>query len=236
MVNVTPYQSNSNNVPIPRRTPNLIGITYNQLTVVSFFGKDKKNNSLWNCVCTCGNYKEAVLAVNLKNGQAKSCGCLVKEQVSKLSRTHGLSGHPLYKIWEGVKSRCHNPNATYSKYYGKKGVYMCEEWRNNPIAFIEWGEKNGWKKGLQIDKDIIPKKLGIEANIYSPETCCFVTPKVNANNRINNHYLVHNGVKGTLADWGRISGVSGKQIKRNLDKGWTVEESIYNKRNFEKLN
>ena len=71
---------------------NLIDITgnkYGHLTVVrrghDLIKKNGKKEPRWVCLCDCGNPNEVeVLGYNLKNGNSVSCGCLRKENVSKL--------------------------------------------------------------------------------------------------------------------------------------------------------
>ncbi len=55
---------------------NLVGQTFNELTVISFLPYHK-NFGMWLCECECGNRK-AVNGSNLKSGATKSCGCLLK--------------------------------------------------------------------------------------------------------------------------------------------------------------
>ena len=95
---------------------------------------------------------------------------------------HGLKKHPLYQVWEGMKKRCYGINSRGYKWYGAKGVVVCDEWKHDPVAFIQWGLANGYEKGLQIDKDILSKSLGVFP-IYSPETCCFISKKDNLTER-----------------------------------------------------
>lgn len=40
----------------------------------------------------------------------------------------GLSKTRLYSILSGMKSRCYNKNDPNFKWYGGKGIYICEEW------------------------------------------------------------------------------------------------------------
>lgn len=54
---------------------NLVGQTFNQLTVISEAIKDKHGKSQWNCQCSCGN-KTKVAGSALKRGVIKSCGCI----------------------------------------------------------------------------------------------------------------------------------------------------------------
>lgn len=94
---------------------------------------------------------------------------------------HGLSGHPLYGVWHGMKSRCNNSNNYNWKHYGKRGIDICDQWSNNLIAFVEWALANGWKKGLQIDRKD-------NNGNYNPDNCRFVTAKVNMNNKRKSKY------------------------------------------------
>lgn len=41
---------------------------------------------------------------------------------------HGLSNDPLYKVWETMRDRCNNPNNDNFKWYGGRGIKVCEEW------------------------------------------------------------------------------------------------------------
>ena len=90
-------------------------------------------------------------------------------------RNHGMSGHPLYRKWQDMMQRCYNPNSRVFQYYGGKGITVCEEWKQDPVKFIEWGLQNGYEEGKDIDKDIrVPNSL-----VYSPETCSFVLHREN---------------------------------------------------------
>lgn len=86
-----------------------------------------------------------------------------------MNKTHGLNDHPLYRKWNGFKTRCYNKNNPKYHRYGGRGVIVCNEWVNNFKAFYDWAILNGWEEGLQIDKDIKAHKLGKEGLIYSPE-------------------------------------------------------------------
>ncbi len=96
---------------------------------------------------------------------------------------HGLSRHPLYPVWSEMKSRCSNMKNKSYIYYGAKGVTVCEEWVNDPKAFINWAESNGWRKGLEIDKDILSREKNISPAIYSPDTCTILSHRENINAR-----------------------------------------------------
>lgn len=96
-----------------------------------------------------------------------------------VGRTHGdTSGgnyHPVYRAYHHMLERCYKPNTKHYDKYGGKGVTVCDEWKNDYLAFKKWSLDNGWEKGLEIDKDILSKGL----KTYSPSTCKWVTHKEN---------------------------------------------------------
>lgn len=88
---------------------------------------------------------------------------------------HGMSYHPLYRKWQDMIQRCYNPNDQKYPWYGAKGVTVCGEWKEDPVAFIRWAEDNGWIPGLEIDKDTKVKG----SKIYSPDTCSLISHRQN---------------------------------------------------------
>jgi hypothetical protein len=57
----------------------------------------------------------------------------------------------LYRVWTGMRYRCHNPrNACYDS-YGGRGITICPEW-DDYSAFREWALSHGYKLGLQLDR------------------------------------------------------------------------------------
>jgi len=140
---------------------------------------------------------------------------------------HGLSKHPLYKVWIKIKDRLYNKNHEAYHLYGGNGVIMCKEWLHDPERFIRWALENGWKKGLQIDKDIIPRKLGLQPKIYSPEMCSIVTSKENNNNASYNVYLEYGGRSQTIAAWSDELNIDAATLHHRLfDYNYSVEEAF----------
>lgn len=94
---------------------------------------------IWKVECLlCGNQKE--MRSDAIQFQNKACGCLGGPV------THGLSHHPVYNSWVKMRDRCLNPNVRSYKDYGARGITICQEWREDPKAFIDWALDNGWKK------------------------------------------------------------------------------------------
>lgn len=141
--------------------------------------------------CDCGVTKY-IEWQNFKGGKIKSCGCQMYPQ-------DGHSKDILYPIWHDIRARCNNPNHVQYHRYGGNGVRICDEWDKSYYAFRDWCLANGWKKGLQVDKDA---KGGL---LYSPETCSILTPAKNTQLR--------GVVKLTVKDVLEIRGTTGSADK-----------------------
>ncbi len=184
--------------------------------------KKEKPRGLYKCKCG----KEVTVTLNnAKSGGVKSCGCIWFDRPGNV--THGLHDHPLYRVWQGIKSRCYKSYDTHYSQYGGRGVVMCDEWINHPEKFIAWALEKGWKKGLQVDKDVIPKALGIPAILYSPEMCSLVTSKANNNARSNNRLVTYNGETKSVTEWSRLLGIGMPVLyKRLFVDGWSPEKAF----------
>lgn len=181
-----------------------------------------KNKAIYECIC--GNIVE-INVDSVKFGRTISCGCLRKNNIK-----HGFYYHPLYSIYRGMLQRCYDSNRDAYELYGGNGVVVCDQWIDNPKAFIEWALLNGWQKGLQLDKDIIARKNGWQPNLYSPDRCQFVTAKNNCNNRKSNKYIEYKGEIKSLMEWSEITGINHGTILSRLGRGWPVEKAFLNGR------
>src|SRR5262245_15394997 len=59
------------------------GMRFDHLTVINQTTPSPSRKSRWECQCDCGNLTK-VHAYDLQSGRTKSCGCLRKENASKL--------------------------------------------------------------------------------------------------------------------------------------------------------
>jgi len=90
---------------------------------------------------------------------------------------HGLSNHNLYYRWNGMRDRCNNKKSPLYKYYGERGIKVCNEW-NDFVTFYNWAINNGYKEELELDR--------IDNNSdYCPENCRFVDHFIQMNNKRN---------------------------------------------------
>lgn len=140
----------------------------------------------YRCKCDCGNEK-ILRKYHLAYGKTLSCGCLHREKLGNMRRTHGLSHKErLYSLWLNMKDRCCNPNNNHYKSYGNRGISVCEEWKNDYIAFRTWCINNGYKEEIRKSgrNNLTIDRIDVNGN-YSPENCRFLTNKENCLNKRN---------------------------------------------------
>lgn len=153
-----------------KEVDNLTGQQFGRLIVL----KQAPNigiHTAWLCQCDCGE-KTVVSASNLKIGNTKSCGCFGKELTVSGQRTkkHKGTGTRLYRIWNGMRHRCYNVKQGNYKYYGERGISICDEWINDFGVFQNWAYSHGYQDDLTIDR--------IDPNgPYAPWNCKWSTMK-----------------------------------------------------------
>ena len=59
------------------------------------------------------------------------------EAQAKTEKVKGKSSLPEYSSWAGMKQRCYNKNAPFYKYYGGRGIIICDEWLHSFEAFYK---------------------------------------------------------------------------------------------------
>lgn len=119
---------------------------------------------------------------------------------------HGLCWHPLNIIWCGLKERCTNPNASSYKWYGGRGITICDEW-SDFLKFYNWAIDNGWEPGLSIDR------IDVDAG-YSPDNCRFVPMQQQFRNRRSNVLITVDGIAHLQCEWEEILGLPRKRIAK----------------------
>jgi hypothetical protein len=198
----------------------LKGQRFGRLTVVcrdDLIKKDGKKETAFICKCDCGKVRK-VLAYNLKNGHTQSCGCQSLENRVKAQTKHKMTGTRIYRIWRGMKTRCENPNDYHYKFYGERGIKVCEEWQNFE-PFYEWALVSGYSDSLTIDRIN-------NSGDYEPVNCRWATMKEQSNNTRKNRIITHNGISHTLSEWADISNMKPGTLAHRIDSGWGMEEAL----------
>lgn len=123
--------------------------------------------------------------------------------------------------WRAMIRRCTCETCDAYRFYGARGIRVCDEWMKDFDVFAEWAFATGYKTGLTIDR--IDSGKG-----YSPSNCRWATYREQANNRSNNTRIELFGETKTLAEWTRDSrcAVSGFTVHRRIGRGWSYERAI----------
>lgn len=178
----------------------------------------------WMCLCDCGNSCE-VAATHLKAGHTRSCGCLareVRERRVKENTTHGyyIGGRPdkFICIYNGMMSRCYNPNSKFYAGYGGRGIRVCEEWRTSKVAFHKWCEDT-YIDGRTIDR------IDNDGD-YSPENCRWADKTTQARNRRSNVIYETSRGRGCQAELSAIWGIDEKLVSARIHYGWSPEKAF----------
>lgn len=90
-----------------------------------------------------------------------------------LRSLHGYSvkksRHDLYETWVGMKKRCYTSTCAAFKYYGGRGIKVCDRWRYSFPNFLE-------DMGERPDKKHSIDRIDVNGN-YEPGNCRWATMK-----------------------------------------------------------
>lgn len=157
-----------------RRRKDLKEKKFGRLSVVEYDSTNKHGQAIWRCVCDCGAVRN-VLAHNLTCGATVSCGCYFKDTASKSNLKHGLGRTRTASIWRDMVARCTNPKVMHFRYYGGRGITVCERWKDYLNFLADMGECPDFHSIERINND-----LG-----YSPENCKWIPKRLQARNTRN---------------------------------------------------
>jgi hypothetical protein len=140
----------------------------------------------WFCTCSCGN-TAWVDATNLRQSISTNCGCLretksAKQQAArstsgKANTTHGMSKTSLYRRYAAMIQRCYNPNTREYRWYGNRGIKICDRWKDSFENFLaDMGPT--FSEGLSLERNN-------NDGDYSPENCKWIPRSRQVQNRTN---------------------------------------------------
>lgn len=173
---------------------NLTNQKFGYLTAICLDSqKSTKKNKYWICRCDCGKTR-SLLTSQLTLGKVTSCGC----QNPRTKKHNIIKSHRrLYSIYSSMIARCHNPKSISYKYYGGKGIAVCDEWKNSFENFAKWSDLNGYNDTLSIDRKDNSKG-------YCPSNCRWIPLSEQSNNKTTTVQYTHNGETHNLKEWSRI--------------------------------
>ncbi len=113
--------------------------------------------------------------------------------------------------------RCYNPKNVVYRYYGGRGVTVCDRWHSFEEFLADMGERPS--RGHSIDR--IDGNLG-----YEPGNCRWATRREQALNTSRVNLVEYNGAVMSLSELESVTGVSRHALRNRLRAGLAPEEAV----------
>lgn len=131
-------------------------------------------------------------------------------------KQHHMSHSREYRSWSSMRSRCHNPNAPQYKWYGGRGITVCERWNSFPNFFEDMGPR---PPNTSIDR--IHNDKG-----YFPENCRWADQKTQLRDHVRGgKQFTVNGMD--LREICAEAGADFERAYRRLRAGHPLEVALY---------
>lgn len=141
----------------------------------------------------------------------------------------------LYTVYASMVSRCKHPSHTAYRYYGGRGIKVCEEWLNDWDKFAEWAYDNGYDATAPRGVCTLDR-IDVDGD-YEPSNCRWISQKeqmrntttnVYVDNRCLSDYCVDIGISRSTVDKRRKGGkplsTPPKEQRRRVVEGLTLYE------------
>ena len=103
--------------------------------------------------------------------------------------------------------------------YGKRGIVMCDEWKNDFVSFYDWAMDNGYREHLTIDR------IDVNGN-YEPSNCRWVTKEIQNKNTRRNINITYKGETHNVSEWASILNMNINTLYDRLRRGWSGEKTL----------
>lgn len=133
----------------------------------------------------------------------------------------GFSGaaghHPLFLRWREMKKRCQNPKHGQYKYYGAKGIRVCDRWLDFGLFVADMGMPPS--PTYTIERNDSNKD-------YCLENCRWATTTEQSRNKSSNVWIEYQGERLTIADWAARNDVRPELYWSRLKRGWSDIDTL----------
>lgn len=122
----------------------------------------------------------------------------------------------VYHRWTGMKQRCMNPKSHIWKYYGGRGIKVCERWLGKD-GFKNFYADMGEPNGLRLDR------INNDGN-YEPGNCRWATTAEQAKNRRKTGVAID---PNSLRQKAKAAGLPYLQVYFRIKRGgWSEEKAL----------
>lgn len=126
-------------------------------------------------------------------------------------------------VYYNMIKRCCNPTNKGYRYYGGRGIKVCDEWLADCCNFYRWARDNGYNETLQLDR------IDTNGN-YEPDNCRWITAQENNYNKRNTRKVTYNNETHTLIEWEGITGIPRTVLADRIYKyKWSTERALTEK-------
>lgn len=117
-----------------------------------------------------------------------------------------------------MRNRCGNPNRPDFRYYGGRGIAVCDAWMDSFENFLR--DMGPCPEGFTLDR------IDVDGP-YAPENCRWASRKeqrINQRSRVR--WLNVNGERMCLTDAAAAVGLARETLKDRLDSGWDTDRAL----------
>lgn len=148
------------------------------------------------------------------------CGFIKIDNISSIKRlVNKKCFHPqkifdnprIGSIFKGMKYRCYKETDKSYRFYGAKGVTICDEWLNDNKQFEVWALANGYTDDLTIDRIDSSKP-------YEPDNCRWISRKDNAKWKSTTTLIEVNGVVDSGKGWSERLGCGINHVNKMIHR------------------
>lgn len=123
-----------------------------------------------------------------------------------------------YWSWQSMVKRCTNPNHQTYRYYGARGIRVCERWRIFDNFRADMGPRPSRRHSID--------RIDNSGN-YEPGNCRWATPEEQGANMSRNRIITANGVSMSVSEWARRIGIHQSAIHHRMRRmGWSPERAV----------
>ena len=120
-------------------------------------------------------------------------------------------------IHNNMKQRCYNANNISFKYYGARGVTVCDEWKLSSRRFV-------------YDMGLPPEGYTLDRcdpnGSYKPDNCRWADRVTQGRNKTNNNIVEYEGRSQCVAAWAEELGIPMKRLSYRINAGMPIEEAL----------